>query len=194
MHIKEHTAESVEGYMYDPDELGGLPEPVRRLLGRAIAPGTPHWASGRLRMRGSIKLGRWLPFRAREVLTPHQEFVWAARIAGVVTGADRYTGGRGSMEWKLAGLIRLVQADGPDVSRSAAERAGARRGPDRLVFRHRPVGRGRVLPLPDHRPPPRLTGRAPSPALPAWPAPSLAGSGHFHGPIPVTRSTAIWVT
>jgi hypothetical protein len=43
---------------FDPAELDGLPEPVRRHLGLAIAPGTPLHTSARLRMRGSIKVGR----------------------------------------------------------------------------------------------------------------------------------------
>ena len=49
-------------------ELEGLPEPVQRHLAQAIAPGTPLATSGRLRMRGRIKVGRWLPFRARQAV------------------------------------------------------------------------------------------------------------------------------
>jgi hypothetical protein len=67
---------------FDPAELDGLPEPVRRHLTQAVAPGTPLHTSARLRMRGSIKVGRWLPFRAREVLNPQHGFVWTARAAG----------------------------------------------------------------------------------------------------------------
>jgi hypothetical protein len=55
---------------FDPAELDGLPEPARRHLTQAIAPGAPLATSARLRMRGSIKVGRWLPFRARQVLSP----------------------------------------------------------------------------------------------------------------------------
>jgi hypothetical protein len=51
-------------------ELEGLPELVRRHLTQAIAPGTPLVTSARLRMRGQIKVGRWLPFRAHQVLNP----------------------------------------------------------------------------------------------------------------------------
>ena len=46
-------------------ELDGLPELVRRHLTQAIAPGTALATSAWLRMRGHIKVGRWLPFRAR---------------------------------------------------------------------------------------------------------------------------------
>lgn len=110
---------------FDPAELDGLPEPVRRHLGLAIAPGTPLATSARLRMRGSIKVGRWLPFRARQVLSPHHGFVWAARAAWLIAGSDRYLDGAGALEWKLAGLVTVARAEGADVARSAAGRAGA---------------------------------------------------------------------
>jgi hypothetical protein len=105
-------------------ELDGLPEPVRRYLKTGIAAGTPLATGVRLRMRGRIKVGRWLPFRARQVLNPHEGFIWAARAAGVIAGSDRYVDGAGAMNWKLAGLVNVAHADGPDVSRSAAGRAG----------------------------------------------------------------------
>jgi hypothetical protein len=106
-------------------ELEGLPEPVQRHLAQAIAPGTPLATSARLRMRGHIKVGRWLPFRARQILNPHLGFAWAARAAGVIAGSDRYLDGVGVMDWKLAGLVTVAHAEGPDVARSAAGRAGA---------------------------------------------------------------------
>jgi hypothetical protein len=106
-------------------ELTGLAEPVRRHLARAIAPGTPLTCGARLAMRGSIKLGRWLPFRARQVLNPHKGFFWAARVGGVIVGSDRYLDGVGGMSWKLAGLVTVAHEAGPDVSRSAAGRGGA---------------------------------------------------------------------
>jgi len=111
--------------VFAESELAGLPDEVATYLRGAIAPGTPLAPTVRIRMRGSIKIGRWVPFRAREVLTPHAGFVWAARAAGVVTGSDRYLDGVGAMDWKLFGLIRVMHASGPDVSRSAAERAAA---------------------------------------------------------------------
>ena len=94
---------------FGPAELDGLPEPVRRHLTQAIAPGTPPHTSARLTMRGQIKVGRWLPFRARQVLS----------------GTDRYVDGAGALRWRLAGLITVAAGDGPDVARSAAGRAGA---------------------------------------------------------------------
>lgn len=110
---------------FNDRELEGLPDPVRHYFSAAIAPGTPLALSARLRMRGHIKIGRWLPFRAHQVLAPHRGFVWPARMAGLIAGSDGYVDGIGAMEWKLAGLVTLAHGEGPDVSRSAAGRAGA---------------------------------------------------------------------
>jgi hypothetical protein len=76
-------------------------------------------------MGGRIKVGRWLPFRAHQVLNPHHGLVWTARAAGIIAGSDRYVDGTGGMDWKLAGLVTVAHAQGPDVARSAAGRAGA---------------------------------------------------------------------
>ena len=106
-------------------ELEGLPKPVQRHLAQAITPGTALATSARLRMRGHIKVGRWLPFRARQILNTHTGFVWAARAAGIIAGSDRYVDGNGGLDWKLLGLLTVAHAEGPDVARSAAGRAGA---------------------------------------------------------------------
>lgn len=76
-------------------------------------------------MHGEIKLGAWRPFTARQVLTPPRGFIWAAsaRVAGLpVSGFDRYSSGSGQMRWRLLGLIPVMSAAGPDVTRSAAGR------------------------------------------------------------------------
>lgn len=106
-------------------DLQGLPGPVRRYLAAAIAPGTPLATSARLRMAGRIRLRRWLAFRAKETLAPHEGFVWRAHVAGVITGHDAYAGGRGELRWRLLGIVPVMRASGPDVARSAAARAAA---------------------------------------------------------------------
>jgi hypothetical protein len=108
---------------FAPDDLAEAAEPIRRYFDSGVAPGTPLAAAARLEMRGSIKIGRWLPFRARQLLAPCFGTVWEARVAGVVSGSDRYVEGAGGMDWKLLGLRRIVHAEGDDVTRSAAERA-----------------------------------------------------------------------
>ena len=108
---------------FGPAELEGLPDLARRYFQSAIAPGSVLLTSARLEMRGRIKIGRWLPFRAREVLDPQRGFVWSARAAGIVTGSDRYVDREGIQDWTLAGLVTIMRAEGSDVSRSAAGRA-----------------------------------------------------------------------
>ncbi len=72
-------------------------------------------------MRGSIKLGkRWLPFRARETLTPHDGFVWSGRVAGVIAGSDSLIDGVGTLDWKLLGLVHVAHADGPDITHASS--------------------------------------------------------------------------
>ncbi len=110
--------------VFTPAELRGLDEPVRRYFLAAIAPGTPLHTAVRLEMRGRIKVGRWIPFRASELLAPHSGFLWRATAAGIITGSDRYLDRHGEMRWRLAGFP-LLRAGGPDVARSAVGRIGA---------------------------------------------------------------------
>ena len=111
--------------VFDPSMVADLPEAARRWLTHAIAPGTPLWQAVELSMRGKIRLGSWRPFTARQVLAPPHGFVWAAtaRVAGLpVVGYDRYSSGSGEMNWRLGGLVPVMTARGPDVTRSAAGR------------------------------------------------------------------------
>jgi len=112
------------GAPFDPAELDGLPAPVQRYLTASIAAGTPASSVATLHMRGEIRLGRWIPFTATEVLAPHRGFLWRARAARVITGFDAYLAGVGAMRWRLLG-VPLVRASGADVSRSAAGRCAA---------------------------------------------------------------------
>ena len=54
---------------FSEEAVAHLPEPARRYLLHAIAPGTPVAPGMRLSMQGSIRLGgRWLPMRGRRQL------------------------------------------------------------------------------------------------------------------------------
>lgn len=101
-----------------------LPEPVVRYFMTSLGQQAPHAPAAVLTMRGRIKIGRWLPFRARQLLAPRLGTVWEATVAGVIRGSDRYVAGVGGMTWKLFGVAPIVRADGVDVTRSAAQRAG----------------------------------------------------------------------
>jgi hypothetical protein len=110
---------------FDPATVAGLPEPVRRYLTHAIAPGTPLWQSVEVSMVGHIKIGAWRPFTATQVVAPRLGYIWAAsaRLFGIpVIGYDRLSGGTGEMRWRLLGLVPVVSTDGPDMVRSAAGR------------------------------------------------------------------------
>lgn len=105
--------------------VAGLPDAARRYLTHAIAPGTPGASAVRMQMHGEIKLGKWRPFVAEEIICWDRGFIWRARtkLAGLpVTGSDRWIDGEGSMRWKLLGLVPVMVGSGPDISRSALGR------------------------------------------------------------------------
>jgi hypothetical protein len=96
-------------------------------------------------MRGRIKLGRWRPFTARQVLAPPDGYLWAAtaRVAGLpVTGYDRLGSGAGEMRWRLLRLIPVLTAAGPDVTRSACGRLAGKIALIPTAFRHAAWSRG----------------------------------------------------
>ncbi len=114
--------------IFDPAQLEDLPEPARRYLLHAIAPGTPLASAVRLRMHGEIKLKGWLPFTAEQVINWQQGMIWKAtvRMHGLpITGFDQFLDGEGAMRWKLLGIVPVMTAAGPDISRSAAGRVEA---------------------------------------------------------------------
>lgn len=114
--------------VFKPEAFAHLPEPARRYLEHAIAPGTILANAVRLRMHGEIKLGNWFPFEAEQVISLSRGMIWAATVKmfGLpVKGSDRFIDGEGGMKWKLLGLIPMVTAAGPDISRSAAGRVQA---------------------------------------------------------------------
>jgi hypothetical protein len=117
---------SAPGPAFTPTD--DLPDAARRWVRHAIAPGTPLHRAATITMHGSIRLGRWRPFTARQVLAPGRGFIWAAksRLAGLpISGFDRYSNGAGEMRWRLAGRVPLIHATGPDVTRSAVGRLAA---------------------------------------------------------------------
>jgi hypothetical protein len=120
--VERRLVQTSEPAVFTDAEVDGLPDPVCRYLRAAIAPGTPLATAARIGMRGQIKLGRWLPFQAEELLAPHRGFHWSARAAGIIGGFDCYAGGQGQMRWRLLGLVPVMGADGPEISRSAAGR------------------------------------------------------------------------
>ena len=111
---------------FDPAMVEGLDEPVRRYFTHALRPGAPLGAGVRLRMRGRIKVGAWLPFRATW-LGDGRSFLWSARVGwgplSVLRAVDRFADGAGSMDVLLFGRVPVIHADDVDTARSAAGRA-----------------------------------------------------------------------
>ena len=108
-----------------PVPAANLPAAARLYLKHAIDPGTPLANSVRLRIRGEIKLRRWLPFTAEQVIHRERGFIWraSARMNGVtISGFDRLLDGEGEMRWKLLGLLPVMTTSRADISRSAAGR------------------------------------------------------------------------
>lgn len=108
--------------------LEGLPDPARRLLARAIAPGTLLARSVELEVEGALQFDPLLPpvpMRGRELLAPPRGMVWSAsagRGLRSTRGSDLWLEGEGTMSWKLWGLLPAGSAQGSDVSRSLAGR------------------------------------------------------------------------
>lgn len=112
----------------DPARRADLPPAAQRWLGRAIGADAGPASSVELWMQGEIRIGRWKPFRARQVIAPGRGFVWAAtagRLPVRVRGFDRYSNSQGEMRWRLFGAIPVMSASGPDIDRSAAGRLAA---------------------------------------------------------------------
>ncbi|MHC5745920.1 MAG: DUF6920 family protein [Nostoc sp.] len=112
---------------FTKDMVAGLPAPVQRYFLHSIAPGTPLASSVSLEMSGSFRMAQdkpWIPMQATEILST-KGFVWKARIGSglfQMIGSDRYTNKSGRMRFSLWGLIPLVNAHSPDITRSSIGR------------------------------------------------------------------------
>ncbi|NJM97732.1 MAG: hypothetical protein HC800_11735 [Phormidesmis sp. RL_2_1] len=118
---------------FQPADLLHLPDNVvRRYLKHAIAsqemaiaPKTTLATAVRLKMHGEIKLKGWRWFRAEQVICYRRGMIWQAtvRMNGLpIIGWDRLVEGQGAMQWKLLGLLPVMQAQGSDITRSAIGR------------------------------------------------------------------------
>jgi hypothetical protein len=109
--------------------VADLPEPARRYLRHAIAPGSPLAPAVRLAMKGTMTPtpgGAPVELTADEVLAPRRGFVWTAhaRMAGLpVRVRDHYAADDGGVRVHLLGLIPLPSSSAPsDVARSSRGR------------------------------------------------------------------------
>ena len=108
--------------------LSRLPAAVQRYLNHAMAGGGRLPSAIRLRMHGEIKLRDWCRFEADQVIRSDRGMIWRATVRWhrlPIRGFDRVVDGVGAMQWKLLGVIPVVTASGPDVTRSATDRLHA---------------------------------------------------------------------
>jgi hypothetical protein len=105
-----------------------LPPPARRLLTAAIPDEAPLSQRVELEMTGRIKLGVWMPFTARQLLVAGRGLVWEPVVGGRIVrfvGADSLGPDGARMQFRFRDRIKVVDASGPDVDRSAAGRLAA---------------------------------------------------------------------
>ena len=67
---------------FDASTLEALPGPAARWLTRALPDGTPLTLGVEVRMAGRIRLGRWMPFTADQILRAGVGFVWKPVVGG----------------------------------------------------------------------------------------------------------------
>ncbi len=116
------------GMTFSEEMVADLPSPARRYFLHAIRPGTPLASRVYMTQSGNLTPAANAPslsFTARQLLVPYHGFIWKARAQYgpvVLTTTDHYAEGEGRMRILLYGLIPVVNAGGPDLSRSAIGR------------------------------------------------------------------------
>lgn len=122
------SASGPADHRFHAAQIAHLPRAAQGYLEHSIAPGTYLASAVRLRMHGEIKLRRWLPFSAEQVIAWDRGMIWRAtiRLSGLpITGYDRLVDGIGTLRWRLLGVIPVMSAGGPHITRSAAGRLAA---------------------------------------------------------------------
>jgi len=116
---------AVAGDLVTEADLAPLPPPVRQYLRRAGAVGRPHVRGFEARFRGRIRAGvdaPWMDFEAeqRTVLEPPARlFLVSASRAGIPFQAfHAFIGPAATMRVRLASLVDVVDARGPEMNRS----------------------------------------------------------------------------
>ncbi len=113
---------------FDSSTLDGLPDAAVRWLRRVLPESTPLVSGVELAMRGDIRIRRWMPFTADQILLAGVGFVWKPVVGGRFLrfgGADILGPDDARMEFRLHGLIPVAKASGPDTARSGAGRLAA---------------------------------------------------------------------
>ncbi len=118
------ATQPTEPARFDPSLIADLPEPARRFLTFAIAPGTPLRTVARISMRGRFSMGsaqapNYMALAAEQVLAAPTGFVWKARAAKGAMHLSGSDAGGWTRFW-LMGLLPVARLGGnPDHARSA---------------------------------------------------------------------------
>lgn len=111
--------------VFDPDSLGDLPEPVRRFLGFAIAPGARLLTVAEIDMGGEFSLGTrdrpaYQSMKARQILAAPSGFVWKLRLPGGISGSDFGSDSGSWTRFRVFGLLPVARLGGnADHARAA---------------------------------------------------------------------------
>ena len=111
--------------IFQPEQILNLPAGARRYIEHAIAPGTRLASAVRLKMHGEIKLKKWMPFTAEQVIRWDRGLIWSAKVQSSfvpIIGSYQVIDGDGFMQWKLFGLFPVMTASGPDIAKSCVGR------------------------------------------------------------------------
>ena len=106
-----------------PEDLAGLPDPVRRYFEQSGVLGKPRINSfsavltGRIRNSGE---SGWMPLKMRQYnrLDLPARVVYIESRRPLMAGVDSYTGGSGRMVIRLLNLVTLEDSRGPEMDRS----------------------------------------------------------------------------
>jgi len=105
---------------FDPDDVAGLPAPVRRYFETVLDEGQPYSRTVRLEQRGRFRLGDadspWKPLEATQhVAVDPPGFVWDATIRLApfvpVRVVDAYVGGEGSLRAAVLSVLTVADAE-----------------------------------------------------------------------------------
>jgi hypothetical protein len=121
------AAEIEPGAVVGADDLRALPAPVQRWLEASGVVGEPRVATVRLRQRGGLRTSPeqdFMPAEAEQYVTVDPPgLVWRVRTRMLrvlpIAGRDEYRQGRGSMQIRVASLIPVVDAAGPEIDQGA---------------------------------------------------------------------------
>ncbi len=113
---------------FDSSQVEDVPQPVRTYLSKVLRENQPLIQAVKIEQRGSFNMGQtdanWKRFSANQFVTTNPpSFLWDARIrvAPLVDAfvKDAYMEGRGILEAKLLGLIKLVNVSStPELDRA----------------------------------------------------------------------------